>query len=351
MKKLFALPGQTMIRVAGKIMIACAGIAIFSVLYFNTDLGFWLDEIFYDAGGFFEAAIMILVFSEEMGVVYALMLLALGIFGVVYADKPEKAPTFIVLGVVSTSLQAVVRLLVITTTSYYGGISTLIFSIFLGIPISCALPILYIIGGNKLKKTASETHSELLRPSKPPGQTMLRIVSSFMIASGGGCGIFFGLDTLYKAMYSSEMYPRRYDLMFWNVIYGLGDSVDNITGSLLWLPYYSNTEWFIAAALTLAVGICGVILLRRPAKAAHIITLGFAVLLFRLGTRVYLAVDIWSTIRDYFDRIEISLFHIVSRLFWGTVAYTTLPSLYIIGGFKLKKAAAVVVDNIENQNP
>jgi len=148
------LPKQKMILVAGKLMIACAGFALFSVLYFVTDLWNWVNS--YHLDEFFELAIVILVFSEEIGVVYALMLLPLGIFGVVCANKPEKAPTFILLGLVSISLQFFVRILAFSTTSYsgFGGLTEFFYGIFFGIPICSIPPILYIRGGKQLKKAA-----------------------------------------------------------------------------------------------------------------------------------------------------------------------------------------------------
>ena len=139
-------------------------------------------------------------------------------------------------------------------------------------------------------------------PPKPPGQTMLRVVSILMV-------VYAGILIL----------PITIVFLFFFAIFGT-------------VAFAIAYDTLIAAAL----GIFGVISAGKQARARIFIILGVAALSFRVVLAVLAAV-LWAQFRGA-EHIFLFIISLTSI----SPANLTLPVLcilYIIGGYKLKKAA------------
>jgi hypothetical protein len=96
------------------------------------------------------------------------------------------------------------------------------------------------------------------------------------------------------------------------------------------------------------LGIFGVISAGKQARARIFIILGVAALSLRVVVMVASVIVCMRYMGSEYVLGLILFFVLPSPL---SYAQPVLCILYIIGGFKLKKAASAVVNNIENQNP
>lgn len=161
---------SVMLKVMGILCIVFGGISLITAILAKGLIMGIIEGLNELGGTEVEASVTKLMSSfslvSTLGIVSAIIMLAAGILGVVFASKPDKAMIVIILGVLMIILEIVPIFIqsgmastikeIMGDADGAGAMAKAVGPNFLFVIIGLVIPVLYLIGGIKLKGLASE---------------------------------------------------------------------------------------------------------------------------------------------------------------------------------------------------
>lgn len=157
--------GSKLLKVSAILMIVFAAIAIAFGLVAAIGGGLIIGA----ASGSTMAGVGVLLVLTIISLLSSLLMLIAGIVGVKNWDKPAKAQSCIVFGVIMVVLQIIsfISALVKASNSYTDTVGAAIFGGIIGL----VLPVLYLVGARKLKEMAITPQEPIAAPAQTPSYT------------------------------------------------------------------------------------------------------------------------------------------------------------------------------------